>query len=177
MSSIPTGQYVNLGHVVVRWKNQDRNVARWRNEERKCPYLDSSVISGRCNPLAIRTESEAVDRQTMSFVGEDASLPADIPQLSIKKKKKVSQQLRNFSRIFSDNNFQGLGDNFLKKNRTYFDVGVCGSGGKEISVRMKVECPDAGSMASERADHASSFQVPDFDGTGCTSSADQLFRR
>ena len=173
MSSIPTGQYVNLGHVVVRWKNQDRNVARWRNEERKCPYLDSSVISGRCNPLAIRTESEAVDRQTMSFVGEDASLPADIPQLSIKKFKK----LVNSCGIFSDNNFQGLGDNFLEKFRTYFDVGVCGSGGKEISVRMKVKCPDAGSMASERADHASSFQVPDFDGTGCTSSADQLFRR
>ena len=114
MSSIPTGQYVNLGHVVVRWKNQDRNVARWRNEERKCPYLDSSVISGRCNPLAIRTESEAVDRQTMSFVGEDASLPADIPQLSIKKFKKLVNSCGIFQELSQTTTSKDSGTIFLK---------------------------------------------------------------
>ena len=44
-------------------------------------HLDGAVVASRSDPLAVGAEAQAVDRQTVALVGEDASLSSNVPQL------------------------------------------------------------------------------------------------
>ena len=53
-------------------------------------YLDSAVLTGGHNPLAVWTELQAADNVTVALVGEDAAFSSDIPQLLQQKINEAS---------------------------------------------------------------------------------------
>ena len=58
-------------------------------------HLYGAVLSGRSHPLAVGTESQAIHSHSVTFISEDASLAANIPQLQQQKREKKTRFSNN----------------------------------------------------------------------------------